>query len=107
MGLEEKLLSGFCRPRPRSSQATSARTPSRPPPPAWHAAPSSCSRPAAPRHDLACFGMERASATPRQADLMILVGRVSQKMTSSARSTTRWPSPSVSSPDSHASAGNR
>src|SRR5258707_15772406 len=32
-----------------------------------------------PRHDLARFGMERASATPRQADLMIVAGRVSQK----------------------------
>ena len=34
-----------------------------------------------PRHDLARFGMERASNTPRQADLMIVAGRVSQKMT--------------------------
>src|SRR5258706_14702366 len=33
-----------------------------------------------PRHDLARFGMERASATPRQADLMIGAGRGSQKM---------------------------
>jgi NADH-quinone oxidoreductase subunit B len=33
-----------------------------------------------PRHDLARFGMERASNTPRQADLMIVAGRVSQKM---------------------------
>ena len=33
-----------------------------------------------PRHDLARFGMERASATPRQADLMVVAGRVSQKM---------------------------
>src|SRR6266699_216858 len=33
-----------------------------------------------PRHDLARFGMERAAATPRQADLMIVAGRVSQKM---------------------------
>jgi NADH-quinone oxidoreductase subunit B len=33
-----------------------------------------------PNHDLARFGMERASATPRQADLMIVAGRVSQKM---------------------------
>ena len=32
------------------------------------------------RHDLARFGMERASNTPRQADLMIVAGRVSQKM---------------------------
>ena len=33
-----------------------------------------------PRHDLARFGMERASNTPRQADLLIVAGRVSQKM---------------------------
>jgi NADH-quinone oxidoreductase subunit B len=33
-----------------------------------------------PKHDLARFGMERASTTPRQADLMIVAGRVSQKM---------------------------
>src|SRR5205809_5044631 len=32
------------------------------------------------RPDLARFGMERASNTPRQADLMIVAGRVSQKM---------------------------
>ena len=35
---------------------------------------------AGPRHDLARFGMERVSNTPRQADLMIVAGRVSQKM---------------------------
>ena len=33
-----------------------------------------------PRYDLARFGMERFSATPRQADLMIVAGRVSNKM---------------------------
>ena len=33
-----------------------------------------------PRHDVARFGMERVSNTPRQADLMIVAGRVSQKM---------------------------
>lgn len=33
-----------------------------------------------PMHDFARFGMERFSATPRQADLMIVAGRVSQKM---------------------------
>ncbi|PRX99913.1 NuoB/complex I 20 kDa subunit family protein [Allonocardiopsis opalescens] len=33
-----------------------------------------------PKYDLAQWGMERASATPRQADLMIVAGRLSQKM---------------------------
>ena len=33
-----------------------------------------------PRHDLARFGMEVFRASPRQADLMIVAGRVSQKM---------------------------
>jgi len=33
-----------------------------------------------PDYDIARFGMERFSATPRQADVMIVAGRVSQKM---------------------------
>jgi NADH-quinone oxidoreductase subunit B len=32
------------------------------------------------KYDIARFGMERFSASPRQADLMIVAGRVSQKM---------------------------
>src|ERR687892_1122479 len=34
----------------------------------------------AAHHDLARFGMEVFRASPRQADLMIVAGRVSQKM---------------------------
>ncbi len=34
----------------------------------------------APRHDMARFGMEVFRASPRQADLMIVAGRVSNKM---------------------------
>ncbi len=34
----------------------------------------------APRYDLARFGMEVFRASPRQADVMIVAGRVSQKM---------------------------
>jgi len=38
-----------------------------------------------PKHDLARFGMERASNTPRQADLMIVAGTVNYKMASRVR----------------------
>jgi NADH-quinone oxidoreductase subunit B len=37
------------------------------------------------RHDIARFGMERFSSSPRQADLMIVSGRVSHKMSSPLR----------------------
>src|SRR5260370_27106790 len=52
-----------------------------------------------PRHDLARFGMERASNTPRQADLMIVAGRGSQKMAPVPRRsyTPRSPPPRVRS----------
>ena len=33
-----------------------------------------------PHYDIARFGMERFAATPRQADIMIVAGRVSQKL---------------------------
>lgn len=35
---------------------------------------------AAPRYDMARFGMEVFRASPRQSDVMIVAGRVSQKM---------------------------
>ena len=37
------------------------------------------------RHDIARFGMERFSSSPRQADLMIVSGRVSHKMSAPLR----------------------
>src|ERR1700745_979096 len=49
---------------------------------------------AGPRFDIARFGMERFSATPRQADLMIVAGRVSQKMAPGLRHTDdQWGEP--------------
>ena len=37
------------------------------------------------RHDIARFGMERFSSSPRQADLLIISGRVSHKMAAPTR----------------------
>ena len=42
---------------------------------------------AGPRHDLARFGMEKFASTPREADLLIVSGRVSQKMAPVLRQT--------------------
>ena len=80
MGLEEKLPSGFLLTTVEKlvGQARSASV--------WPATfgLACCAiemmTVGGPRYDIARFGMERFSATPRQADLMIVAGRVSQKM---------------------------
>jgi NADH-quinone oxidoreductase subunit B len=81
MGLEEKLLSGIL---PTTAEKLVGYTRKNSVWPATFGL-ACCAvelfQASGPRHDLARFGMERASATPRQADLMILAGRVSQKMT--------------------------
>jgi Ni,Fe-hydrogenase III small subunit len=41
------------------------------------------------RHDLARFGREKTGATPRQADLMIVAGRVSQRR-ARTRDSRNW-----------------
>src|ERR1035438_5388132 len=80
MGLEEKLPSGILL-RTVEKEAGYARKSS-----VWPATfglaccamePISTG---GPRHDPGTLGMERASNRPRQADLMIVAGRVSQKM---------------------------
>jgi NADH-quinone oxidoreductase subunit B len=80
MGLEEKLPSGFMLTR-LEEVAGWARKSSM-----WPAmfGLACCAMEVfsigGPRHDMARFGMERAASTPRQADVMIISGRVSQKM---------------------------
>jgi NADH-quinone oxidoreductase subunit B len=80
MGLEEKLPSGFLLTTvERAAGHARARS-------VWPAffGLACCAMEViaagGPRHDLGRFGMERVANTPRQADLMIVAGRVSQKM---------------------------
>ena len=46
-------------------------------------------------YDLARFGSERLSFSPRQADLLMVMGTIAKKMATRwySRSTCRWPNP--------------
>ena len=53
---------------------------------------------AAPKYDIARFGAEFPRFSPRQADLLMVVGTITEKQGPAlSASTTRWPSPSGSS----------
>jgi NADH-quinone oxidoreductase subunit B len=58
---------------------------------------------AAPKYDIARFGAEFPRFSPRQSDLLMIVGTITEKQGPALRAcTTRWPSPSGSSPSASA-----
>jgi NADH-quinone oxidoreductase subunit B len=80
MGLEEKLPSGFLLSTVESAAGWARKASMWPATFGLACCAIEMMAAGDPRHDFARWGMERASATPRQADLMIVAGRVSQKM---------------------------
>jgi NADH-quinone oxidoreductase subunit B len=80
MGLEEKLPSGFLLTTVEKLAGYARKSSVWPATFGLACCAIELMQTGGPRHDLARFGMERFPATPRQADLMIVAGRVSQKM---------------------------
>src|ERR1700727_3276014 len=80
MGLEEKLPSGILLTSVEKAAGWARRSSVWPAPFGLACCAIELFMTGGPKHDLARFGMERASNTPRQADLRIVAGRVSQKM---------------------------
>ncbi|NUR92654.1 MAG: NADH-quinone oxidoreductase subunit B [Nonomuraea sp.] len=80
MGLEEKLPSGFILTTVEQAAGWARKSSVWPATFGLACCAIELMATGGPHYDLARFGMERASASPRQADLMIVAGRVSQKM---------------------------
>ncbi|MET8142088.1 NADH-quinone oxidoreductase subunit B family protein [Sphaerisporangium sp. NPDC005288] len=80
MGLEEKLPSGFILSTVEQAAGWARKNSVWPATFGLACCAIELMATGGPNHDLARFGMERASASPRQADLMIVAGRLSQKM---------------------------
>ena len=80
MGIEEKLPSGILLTSVEKLVNWSRRTSTWPATFGLACCAIEMMATGAPRYDLGRFGMEVFRASPRQADLMIVAGRVSQKM---------------------------
>src|SRR6201994_1335131 len=80
MGLEEMLPSGYLLTTVEKVAGWAPRSPVGPATFGLACCAIELMQTGGPRHDLARFGMERASNTPRQADLMIVAGRGRLKM---------------------------
>ena len=80
MGLEEKLPAGFALTTVEQIVGLARKTSMWPATFGLACCAIEMMSVGGPHYDLARFGMEKFGATPRQADLMIVAGRVSQKM---------------------------
>src|SRR5450755_1198080 len=80
MGLEENLPSGFLLTSVEKLAGTARKNSLWPASFGLACCAIEMMTTGAPRYDLGRFGMEVFRASPRQADLMIVAGRVSQKM---------------------------
>ena len=80
MGLEEKLPSGFLLTTVEKVAGYARKSSVWPATFGLACCAIEMMQTGGPRHDMARFGMEKTGSTPREADLMIVAGRVSQKM---------------------------